>query len=196
MNWASSETISVLVFLLPGFIAAGIFHSLISNPKPSGFNVVIQSFVLTIFVHLIAQPFFWVISHTGWDVHSDQFVEIFILALVSVVFGLVFASIWNADTLHRLLRRWKITRQSSYQSAQYSAFAHHGDCYVVLHLKRQRRLYGWPEEWPSRPEDQHFLIEECEWLGDDNDRTPLEGVSHVLVSASEVEMVEFLHSEK
>ena len=196
MNWVSSETVSVLVFLLPGFIAAGIFHSLISNPRPSGFNVVIQSFVLTIFVHLIAQPFFWAISHIGWDVHSNKFFEIFIVALVAVVFGLVFASIWNADTLHKLLRSWKITRQSSYQSAQYSAFAHHGDCYVVLHLKGQRRLYGWPKEWPSRPEDQHFLIEECEWLKDNNDRTPLEGVSHILVSAAEVEMVEFLHSTK
>ena len=193
-SWASSEAVSGLVFLLPGFIAAGIFHSLISNPRPNGFDVVIQSFVLTIFVQLIAQPFFWAISFMGWNAHSNKFFEVLILALVSVVFGLVFASIWNADKLHKLLRSWKITRQSSYQSAQYSAFAHHGDCYVVLHLKGQRRLYGWPKEWPSRPEDQHFLIEECEWLEDDNNRTPLKGVSHILVSATEVEMVEFLHS--
>ena len=97
----------------------------------------------------------------------------------------------NRDALHRLLRRWKITRQSSYPSAQYSAFAYDGGCYVVLHLKDQRRLFGWPKEWPIRPDDQHFLIEQCEWLDDDG-RRAITGVSHMLISAAEVEMVEFL----
>ena len=39
VSWASSEAVSVLIFLLPGFVAAGVFDSLISNPKPSGIDV-------------------------------------------------------------------------------------------------------------------------------------------------------------
>ena len=42
----------------------------------------------------------------------------------------------------------------------------------MLHLKGQRRLFGWPKEWPNRPDNQHFLIEECEWLEDDVDKPP------------------------
>ena len=34
MSWASSEVVSVLTFLLPGFVAAAVFYSLTSHPKP------------------------------------------------------------------------------------------------------------------------------------------------------------------
>ena len=61
----------------------------------------------------------------------------------------------------------------------------------MLHLKGQRRLFGWPKEWPNRPDNKHFLIEECEWLEDDVGK-PIPGVSHMLIPAAEVETVEFL----
>ena len=65
------------------------------------------------------------------------------------------------------------------------------DCYVVLHLHGQRRLYGWPEEWPSRPDEGHFRIAEGEWLVGD-ERIPATGVTAIVVPAKEVDMVEFL----
>ena len=65
---------------------------------------------------------------------------------------------------------------------------------VVLHLNGERRLYGWPEEWPSRPEEGHFRIAEGECLIDDR-RVPATGVSALLIPAGEVEMVEFLKME-
>ena len=195
IKWAASDAINVLMFLLPGFVAASIFQSLISNPKPSGFDVIVRAFIFTIFIHLAAQFVFWsavpIALHLGWTTTSSDTWEIIILVAVSVVFGLISAYAWNNDSVHRLLRRLNVTRQSSYQSAQYSAFAFHRDCYVVLHLKGERRLYGWPKEWPSRPDEKHFLIEECEWL-EGNERRAIEGVSHILMPASEVEMVEFL----
>lgn len=202
IKWASSDAINVLMFLLPGFVAASIFQSLISNPKPSGFAVIVRAFIFTIFIHLGAQFVFWVAALGGWTITSSGTWEIIVLVAVSVVFGLISAYAWNNDTVHGLLRRLNVTRQSSYQSAQYSAFAFHRNCYVVLHLKGERRLYGWPKEWPSRPDEKHFLIEECEWL-DGNERRPIKGVSHILIPASEVDMVEFLpanyvseHTEK
>lgn len=196
--WASSETIKVLIFLLPGFVAAGIFQTLISNPKPNGIGVIVQAFVFTMLVLLVAQLGLWGIgavwpnsslsSMEGWDASA----LVVMLVCVAIALGLISAFFWNSDQLHQRLRKLGVTRESSYRSAQYSAFAHHNDCYVVLHLKGRRRLYGWPKEWPSRPEDQHFLIEECEWLVGNNEREQLEGVSHMLIPASEVEMIEFL----
>ena len=132
----------------------------------------------------------------GWQAENMNLAalsaaEILLMLGIAVLTALLAACIWNKDLLHRLLRGIKVTKQSSYRSAQYSAFAFHSNCYVVLHLKGQRRLFGWPQEWPSRPEDQHFLIEECEWLEGDK-RKPITGVSHVLIPAEEVEMIEFL----
>ena len=48
MNWASSEIVGVLSFLLPGFVAAAIFYSLTSYPKPSPFDRVVQALIFTV----------------------------------------------------------------------------------------------------------------------------------------------------
>ena len=97
----------------------------------------------------------------------------------------------NRDTVHRLLRRIGVTRETSYPSERYSAFSRHCDCYVTLHLKGERHLYGWPEVWPSRPDEGHFRIAEAEWLVE-NERIPATGVAAILIPADQVELVEFV----
>lgn len=191
MSWANSEAIKVLWFLLPGFVASGLFRSLVSNPKPSGFDSVAQVFIFTVIVQATAQLIFSGLQTKNMNLAALSAVEILLMLGIAILSALLAAWIWNKDLLHRFLRRIKVTKQSSYRSAQYSAFAFHSDCYVVLHMNGQRRLFGWPKEWPSRPDDQHFLIEECEWLEGD-ERKPITGVSHILIPAEEVEMIEFL----
>ena len=60
MSWASSEIVSVLVFLLPGFVAAAVFYSLTSNPKPNEFGQVVQALVFT----MVGQSIAWTILYT------------------------------------------------------------------------------------------------------------------------------------
>ena len=69
-------------------------------------------------------------------------------------------------------------------------------------MKGQRRLYGWPEEWPSHPDEGHFRIAKGEWLegeeneeNEENDKRTL-GVAAILIPAGEVEMVEFMDPEQ
>ena len=117
--------------------------------------------------------------------------ELLLSVLVAVALGLLTAYFLNWDTLHRLLRRLGVTRETSYASEWYSAFSRHCDCYVTLHLKGERRLFGWPEEWPSRPDEGHFRIAEAEWLTDEK-RIPATGVLAILIPVDQVEMVEFV----
>lgn len=53
-------------------------------------------------------------------------------------------------------------------------------------------MYGWPKEWPSEAGVGHFLSEQASWLDDDNKETPLTNVTHILIPASEVVLVEFM----
>ena len=112
--------------------------------------------------------------------------------IVAIIVGLCLSGISNTDMLHRGLRWLGVTRETSFPSEWYSAFARHGDnAYIVLHLQGGRRLYGYAVEWPSEPKNGHFCIVEAEWL-DENERIALKGVSAVLISAAEVIFVEFL----
>ena len=184
MNPVSDEVIRVLAFLLPGFVAAAVFYSLTSHPKPSRFDRVIQALIFTVIATEIAQK---LITTFAWS--KDWKFLLSVLTAVGLALILVYVS--NHDTIHGILRRLGITRENSYSSEWNSSFSHHEDCYVVLHLKGRRRLYGWPQEWPSRPDQGHFRIRDAEWLVE-HDRIPATGVSAILIPVSEVEMVEFL----
>ena len=167
MNWASSEIVGVLSFLLPGFVAAAIFYSLTSYPKPSPFDRVVQALIFTVIGKAITDGLLFFGSIVGDDPWRKKW-ELLLSVMVAVVLGLLTAYCVNWDTLHRLLRRLGVTRETSYASEWYSAFSRHPDCYVTLHLKEGRRLFGWPEEWPSRPDQGHFRIAEAEWLEDES----------------------------
>ena len=194
MNWASSEVVTILTFLLPGFVATAIFHSLTAHPKPNEFDRIVQALIFTTVVQAIVKGVPLVGSLAGvaplWTGESEIVVAVLVAVAVAVV--AVYAS--NHDTLLRFLRWIGLTRETSYPSEWYSAFARNPDCYVVLHLKGERRLYGWPEEWPSRPDQGHFSIAEAEWLTEEGSISAT-GVSTILVPGDDVEMVEFLEVE-
>ena len=52
--WSSSEAVAVLTFLLPGFVAAAVFYSLTSHPRPNNFGSVVQALMFTIVVQGVA----------------------------------------------------------------------------------------------------------------------------------------------
>lgn len=188
MTWASGEVVSVLVFLLPGFVAASVFHSLTSHPKPGILDRLIQALVFTVIVHAVIIG----ISLVADIAREESWIPV-LAVLISVMLALMTVYWSNHDTMHGILRRLGITKETSYPSEWYSTFWRLNDCYVVLHLKEGRRLYGWPEEWPSQPDRGHFRISEGEWLGnDENDGVSTTGVPTILIPANDVEMVEFI----
>ena len=192
MSWAPSEAVAVLAFLLPGLVAVAVFHMFTSHPRPSEFGHVVQALIFTILVQAIAELALWIGRLLGHDAQWREEFEIMVSVGIASILGLIAVYLSNTDTLHRFMRFLRLTKETSHPSELYSAFHDNPDCYVVLHLQGQRRLYGWPEEWPSRSAEGHFRIIECEWLTGDNKRIPAAGVTATVVPAKEVEMVEFL----
>lgn len=97
--------------------------------------------------------------------------------------------------LFNWLRRLIVRTETSHPSQWYTAFRENKDCYVVLHLMDDRRLYGWPFGWPSQQDKDHLQIREAEWLVGE-ERTELEGVKAILIPAREVRAVEFVKGEQ
>ena len=210
MNWASSEVVAVLAFLLPGFVAAAVFYSLTCWPRPGAFERIVSALIFTALGYAITEFGLWAVAEI-WEsektAETEKTVEAIgewrplLFILVAAALGVGFAFLSNADILHRPLRWARITRETSHPSEWYSAFARLGDrSFVVLHLQGERRLYGYAEEWPSNPGEGHFSITRPVWLYDederppetDGERAPTEGVSAILIPAAEVSMVEFL----
>lgn len=193
MDLMGNDVVSVLSFLLPGFIAAWVFHGLTPFPKPKQFERVVQALILTLFVQAGVSVLATAAVALGKLLPLGQWSEqtkLIWSVVLALILGLLLARWATHDTIHARLRKWNFTSLTSYPSEWFSEFSRNQG-YVVLHLVGERRLYGWPELWPSTPRDGQFSIAEAEWLVD-GDRRPLTGVRNVVVPAQDVELVEFM----
>ncbi|MCE5273457.1 DUF6338 family protein [bacterium] len=196
MESFSTELISVLQFLLPGFVTAWVFYGLTSFPIPSKFERVVQALVFTIIIQFCVLSEKWIVLKIGsyfsygeWNNYS----EIFYSVLTALFIGVIFAYLSNSDKLHKIARDCGITRETSYPSEWFGTFLNNRT-FVVLHLKDERRLRGWPSAWPSDPNKGHFVLEEASWIPDiESDKEiPLDGVKSIMINVKDVYWVEFL----
>ena len=197
MDWTSSDAIAVFTYLLPGFVAAWVYYGLTPYSPPSPFERIVQALIFTVVVQaalvLFRELLFVLAARSGyrlgiWTADSALLSSIFI----AFGLGLLFSLFANNDGIHMLLRRLRITKETAFASEWFAAFARH-PTYVVLHLSGDRRLYGWPEQWPSDPTQGHFALARAEWLMDNNESIPLKDVESIIIPASEVQMVEFMN---
>ena len=197
MSLIAKDLPTLIFLLLPGFISAGVYYTLTAHPKTSEFERIVQSLIFTAFVrislHLVKPLLFhasmWR-SFGRWsaDIEFDWSVAL------AIVLGLVFALFSNRDLFHRFSRAIGMSSRTSYPSEWYSAFTNNKNRYVRLYLDGDRKLRGWPEEWPDQPDKGYFILANPEWiLGDQI--APLYKAKRFLVPASEVKMVEFLLSD-
>ena len=121
--------------------------------------------------------------------------EVIVSVPIAGLLGLLAAYVTNHDYLFAFLRRFGITRETSYPSEWYSSFVNHENTYVVLHLSGERRLFGWLEEYPSSPDQGHFRVAEASWLTDKGE-IALPNVIAMVVPADLVEMVEFVQPDE
>ncbi|HWG34207.1 MAG TPA: DUF6338 family protein [Gemmatimonadaceae bacterium] len=194
MDIPSQTIIDVLTYLLPGFITAALVYSLTPAVRLIPFERVVQALIYTIIVQSLVITTRTLLLKVGSSGHTlgawTPDVALIWSVIIAIALGLLAAWAANTDCLHAVLRKARITCQTSFATEWYGALSQdHG--YVVLHLKGERRLYGWPAEWPSSPEKGHFVVSQAEWLTDAG-AVALAGVRGILVRAEDVEMVEMM----
>ncbi len=192
----SEQLISFLQFLLPGFLAAWVFYGFVPHTKPNQFERIIEALVFTLIIQAIVrieEPLFlWIgqwISIGEWTRQSEALAP----SATAIVIGITFAFCVNKDFPHWILRLVGMTRETTGPNEWFRAF-YEDVTYIVLHLKDGRRLYGWPARFPSTPNSGEFVIRYPAWVhvADNED---LKDVTSILISATEVEWVEFLRKD-
>jgi uncharacterized protein DUF6338 len=194
MELISKESIGLVSYLLPGFLAAWAFYGLTAHPKRNAFERVVQALIFNAIILVIVAAVRWSLEslarfHSFGEWSAE--VNLFWSLVVAAVLGVLFAVFANHDLLHGLFRWLRITKRTSYPSEWFSAF-NREKRRVTLHLKDGRRIHGWPTEWPDQADSGHFLLDQASWLLDDGTIAPLFMVDHLVVAASEVEMVEIM----
>lgn len=192
----SKEIVALLNFLLPGFLAAWVIYGLTNHEKPSQFERTIQALIFTFAIQaavwLIKFFLFWVGKFYTFGFWSE-FSNSFAAYSISLAFGFVVAKLSRDDIIFSRLRKLKLTGKSSHPTEWSDVFSKFPR-FVVLHLDGERRLFGWPEVWPSKPNEGHFFIVYPSWLTEEGE-VNMERVEGVLVSSKDVKWVEFLQEK-
>jgi hypothetical protein len=193
----SKEVVSLLIFLMPGFLTAWVIYGLTSHTKPVQFERVVQALIYTVAIKAIVfleqrlaewVGNFFVLGQ--WTENSNLIASL----LTAVLLGLLISKLLNSDQLHNCFRRWGFTNRSSHPN-EWSDVLSKFPSYVVLHLTGERRIYGWPEVWPSDPKDGHFFIVSPVWLEEAGYRE-VTGVEGMLIDAKSVEWIEVMTNEE
>lgn len=111
MEGISKEFVELLLFLLPGFVAAWVFYGLTAHPKPTQFERVVQALIFTFIVQWAVSVTKWVSCFFGehihafgtWNTECGQFWSF----VIAVGIGLIFARFANNNAVHAWLWRWE-----------------------------------------------------------------------------------------
>lgn len=190
----SASVISLLVFLLPGFVAAWVFYGLTSHSRPEKLERVVEALIFTFVVQAILPLLTWCLIWIGecypllpWSKDARLVASLVVALLV----GACVAVCANKDIPHRWLRdRWGLTLRTSHPSEWFCAFSSLKRP-VILNFKDGRRLQGWPKEWPVSPSAGQLLLQDPMWH-DDGAYIELPQIDSMLVSVTEIEFVEFM----
>jgi hypothetical protein len=189
----SKDVVALLAFLLPGFLVAWVFYALTSHQKPAQTERIIQALIFTLFVRAVITIERTALEFVGkwitigrWNSDSEL-----IASLISaLLIGYFAAYVINQDLFHKYLREKGISRRSAHPSEWCGVLSRH-PLFVILNLKDERRLYGWPESWPSDPEKGHFFIVLASWL-DGEDVIELSEAEGLLVDVKDIKFIEFV----
>ncbi len=198
MDEITKELPSLITQLLPGFLTAWVVYGLTTYTKPPQFERIIQALIYSFIVSSVVAMIELTASICGkffilgeWDKRSEMIYS----TLVAISLGLLLSYFMRSDTFFAFARRLKLTSRTPFPSEWYGAFACL-PCYVVLHISGDRRISGFPAEWPTEPTAGHFRLTNAAWIIDNNTEQPLDGNESILIDAKQVEMVEFLKSVK
>jgi hypothetical protein len=190
MNIITNELIALLTFLLPGFITSFLFYALTSFPKKSEFEAVVIALIYTVIINAIVELLDKRFAIGEWS----QLAKTGCSIITALFIGLLWSGLYNNDIIHKLLRKIRITKQTSYPSEWYGTFSE-TKSYIILDLKDERRIMGWPLLWPNDPQQGHFVLEQAQWIIEGDGKSsviPLETVDKIMIDANNVEMVTFL----
>ena len=165
------ELLPILVFLLPGFVSSGIVEMLVVRKSRETFDKCVEALIFTtinLAVFFIARWLLELIPHVHFG--KDNYFTAGNLTLMtasSVAIGIVCANEATNEHIFKRLRDRRITRKTLKVSTWNETFVSE-QRWVIVHLKDDRRIYGWPLFYADDPADRAIYLQPASWLREDD----------------------------
>ena len=192
------ETINIFFLLIPGFISTRILDSVVTRNDKDNLGKVIEALVFSFLIYAIANIFYkWepLIKPKKTEgvykyiLTGDTWLILTILTL-SIVVPLIIGAFVHNDLHTKLFRLLKITDKTSRSSVWQDSYINEKR-HIVVTLKDERRIYGWPMYYSHNPKESHIYLFQPAWI--DADGTYIECDTHgMLIKNEDVDLIEFM----
>lgn len=195
MSELSKEVVALLQYLMPGFLVAWVYFGLTLHVKPQQFERVVQALIFTLVVQVFVTLEEWLFISIGemtitfgqWTDNSALFASL----ITAVAVGIVLSVAVHKDIFYTIGRRIGITNRTAHPS-EWAGVFHNRKNYIILHMKDDLRLYGWPHVWPSDSKTGHFFVTSPSWQYSDGESQALDSTEGILVDTSQIKWIEFI----
>ena len=148
----STETLTIFVFLIPGFISSLLLNTLVVRKEKDQFAKIVEALCFSFAIYAIVAIFIRespvllleekIGETTKHSIQHNPKVIGWILAL-SVMISFICGLLITTDIHMALLRKLRITDKTARNTIWLDVFMDQKR-FVIVNLKNSRRVFGWP----------------------------------------------------
>jgi len=194
------EAITVLLLLLPGFLASRLKQRLTVIREQSELDKIVEALLYSFVIYVIYS--FFVRSFpvtlttetkgqaTGYSLKNDPR-QLLILIAIAIGLGVLMSFAANHDIWGRFFRRIKVSNRSWRDTIWSDVFHNFGGA-VQVELSDSRIVMGWLKYFSDRPGDSSLFLERAAWVTADYKLVPITGPGIFLTKDSGIRSISFL----
>jgi len=195
------ETLNILFFLIPGLFSSLIIDTIVVRKELTNISRIIEALIFTFLIYVILNlitniELFATLKLIDGEI-SLKFTndKIFLLSLIilTLVLPILIGKVLHSDLHMSILRTLKITDKTSRDTTWQDVFIEQKRN-IVIHLKDERRIVGWPMYYSNLPENGFVYLWNPSWI--DFENKYIECNTHgILIKSDDIYFVEFLHEQ-
>jgi len=164
----SVQALQILIFLIPGFIAAVILDALVVRMEKKEVGKIIEALIFSMIIYTIYSSISGKspISLSKIEESTTLFYDsksFLWLALLSLFIPLLFSFFITNDLHMKLARKLQITRKTARASVWFDVFSDL-DKHIIINFENGRRIYGWPMYHSTKPENPYIFLFNPAWI--------------------------------
>jgi hypothetical protein len=196
----SFEALNILLFLIPGFISAGILNIIVVRKEKNDFSKVVEALIFSLVIYTIYALVFKETPVLFRDKLDKAIIfnwkSLAFLSIFSVLFPMVVGANITNDMLMKVARFLRITKNTSRSSVWLDVF-YDMKRHVIINFENGRRIYGWPMYYSREPDKPYVFLYKPAWVVEDEEtkeqkfiELDLEGM--LITPEQKIESIEFL----
>ena len=203
MNAVGFETLTVLLVLLPGLLAASIIRTLCVRKKQTEFDKLIEALVYSFIAYAAFVAIFRRFplqtleknsqTVTLFNLSSPRPTDVLVLLALGVAIGILIGFSITNDVHGKVFRVLRLTNRTSRPSIWLDVFSEVKD-YVQVEFEDGRSLIGWPRYFSDSPEESSLFLENAAWIKPDGTTVEIPGSGILVTKEMPVEAIMFLRA--